>query len=94
MVLCGGGTSSCSLVQFVPNPQLTMTAAQPAAPGFLEMQWWCDCGSTGFYQHCRGFPCGAFPFAKGVSSFVVYYPTVIIVNQGETPLSFPEPCWV
>ena len=57
VVLCGGGTSSCSLVPFVPNPQLVMTPALPPSPGFVEMQWWCGCGDTGFYQHCRGFAC-------------------------------------
>ena len=38
-----------------------MSPALPPAPGFVEMQWWCACGRSGFYhgfyQHCRGFAC-------------------------------------
>ena len=57
ITICGGGSSACALVPFVPHPAVASIPPSKMKAGYVRLSWHCQCGSSDFYESCVGFPC-------------------------------------
>ena len=57
IIFCGGGSSACALVPFAPHPAVSTSPRGKMKPGYVQLIWHCQCGSSDFYESCSGFQC-------------------------------------
>lgn len=57
IIFCSGGSSACALVPFAPHPAVSTSPRGKMKPGYVQLIWHCQCGSSDFYESCSGFQC-------------------------------------
>ena len=45
------------MVPFAPHPAVSTSPRGKMKPGYVQLIWHCQCGSSDFYESCSGFQC-------------------------------------